>query len=517
MTTKKNTKRALLTSVMATVLCAAMLIGATFAWFTDSVASGKNKIVAGNLDIDLEYSTDGANWNEVDADTNLFKPTEGVALWEPGHTEYVYLRVSNAGSLALKYQLAVNVFGDENGGAEKEYTNKEGGKFQLSDYLVFSQTDGAASVTKREDLWIKDAAAEKKAMGKLDGVGMTDILLSGENNVLTLAVYMPTQVGNEANQLTFAKETEGEPTVYLGLTLNATQTPEEEDSFGKTYDEGAWSDFEKQQHLEDLLEEGYVPVESNSAFTEATKTEEKIVVTNDLDVDQNTPSIQGSTTIDFNYGQVTRATASGNGLLVQNYAADITLQNANFVSVKGGVVVRVEGANHLTVKNSNFICEADGSTGNKIFQLTPSEADKKMTVTFENCVFDTGYVAFEGYNNITEYDVRFINCKFLWDDKNGSSFVQAGSYAKGSYSFEGCTFAYTNWWSGPLVRVNNPNAQSSVTLQDITVNGSGSKKPYVVSGFSVVGKRNLTVTSTGTNQYSYNDSILDWETVAAEK
>ena len=101
MTNSKNTKRALLSSVISLLLCVAMLIGATFAWFTDSVTTGQNKIVAGNLDVELEYSTDGANWNTVYENTNLFKPADQT-LWEPGHTEYVYLRVRNAGSLALR-------------------------------------------------------------------------------------------------------------------------------------------------------------------------------------------------------------------------------------------------------------------------------------------------------------------------------------------------------------------------------------------------------------------------------
>ena len=55
MTNSKNTKRALLASVLSVVLCCAMLVGSTFAWFTDSVTSGKNQIVAGNLDVELEY------------------------------------------------------------------------------------------------------------------------------------------------------------------------------------------------------------------------------------------------------------------------------------------------------------------------------------------------------------------------------------------------------------------------------------------------------------------------------
>lgn len=252
MTNAKNTKRALLLSVLSLMLCAAMLVGSTFAWFTDSVTSGKNKIVAGNLDVELEYSTDGEEWNPVGADTNLFKPADET-LWEPGHTEYVYLRVRNAGSLALKYQFAVNVYGDENGGEEKSYTNKDGNPFKLSENLVFTQTDGAETVTDRKSLWIANAEEEKAAMGKLDDLGMTGVLLpegkgTDENpteKTLTLAVYMPTQVGNEANQLTSAKADEGDPTIFLGLNLVATQTPFEEDSFGADYDQGAFFPTDK--------------------------------------------------------------------------------------------------------------------------------------------------------------------------------------------------------------------------------------------------------------------------------
>ena len=56
MMNKKSTKRSLLLSALSLVLCLSMLVGTTFAWFTDSVTSGKNRIVAGNLDVELEYA-----------------------------------------------------------------------------------------------------------------------------------------------------------------------------------------------------------------------------------------------------------------------------------------------------------------------------------------------------------------------------------------------------------------------------------------------------------------------------
>ncbi len=52
MTKHKSPKRAWLMSVISMLMCCAMLIGTTFAWFTDTVTSGKNIIKAGNLDVE---------------------------------------------------------------------------------------------------------------------------------------------------------------------------------------------------------------------------------------------------------------------------------------------------------------------------------------------------------------------------------------------------------------------------------------------------------------------------------
>ena len=111
MTTSKNTKRALLSSVLAMVLCAAMLIGTTFAWFTDRVTSGANKIVAGNLDIALSYQNANMTaFAEVEPGTDdLFVAQDGgEILWEPGAAAVTYLKLENVGSLALKYELSAS-------------------------------------------------------------------------------------------------------------------------------------------------------------------------------------------------------------------------------------------------------------------------------------------------------------------------------------------------------------------------------------------------------------------------
>lgn len=104
--TNKKTTRALLLAVVALILCASMLVGATFAWFTESVSSVNNIIKPGNLDVEVEYSTDLKDWKAFGEQSNVFDQN---ALWEPGYTEVVYFRVKNEGSLALKYWLDVEV------------------------------------------------------------------------------------------------------------------------------------------------------------------------------------------------------------------------------------------------------------------------------------------------------------------------------------------------------------------------------------------------------------------------
>ena len=119
----KTSKKALFGSILSLLLCCSMLIGTTFAWFTDEVSSGVNTIQSGTLDIDVAYTQDGTTWNNLDSATDLFSG----ALWEPGHTRVVALKITNNGSLALKYRMGLSVV------KETEGTNVAGNPFKLSD------------------------------------------------------------------------------------------------------------------------------------------------------------------------------------------------------------------------------------------------------------------------------------------------------------------------------------------------------------------------------------------------
>lgn len=116
-TNRNSTRRSLLVSATALILSIAMLVGTTFAWFTDSASTGVNKIQAGNLDIALEMNTgtsESPTWVTAEGKTLQFKvngaiPADGTQiLWEPGCTyELPKLRVVNNGNLALKYKIQI--------------------------------------------------------------------------------------------------------------------------------------------------------------------------------------------------------------------------------------------------------------------------------------------------------------------------------------------------------------------------------------------------------------------------
>ncbi len=227
-----KTRASLLSSVISLTLCFAMLLGTTFAWFTDTATTGVNKIQAGNLDVDLKYAKPAegaalgeAEWVTVQDKDDLF---DKDALWEPGHVEVAYLKVENLGSLALDYSLRVFA------AAEKQGINKGGDTFSLSQYLKFGVVpDVTTAYTDR----IKAVADVKEPQSlnvndfKLTG----EKLLKEETKVVALVVWMPESVGNEAN----GKEGSDPATIDLKVILEATQATFEKDSFNENYDQNA--------------------------------------------------------------------------------------------------------------------------------------------------------------------------------------------------------------------------------------------------------------------------------------
>ena len=290
MNNKRATKRALLTSVMALVMCVVMLVGTTFAWFTDTASTGVNKIQAGNLDITVEYAKEKMNddgtlagvltdWKPIDNATNVFDPN---ALWEPGRTEYVVFKITNNGNLALKYKLSLETL------AQKPGINKAGEKFYLADYLCASAKvnpnvigSGKSGIgdfmTKLNDL---GSAGVQNVFDPeyhpLTDATVNGTLLPGKTNCVPMAIWMPTSVGNEANAI----DSENAATIDFGITVVATQDTVENDSFGNEYDEDATYPVMSNEGLKDAINGatgGNTVVVASGEYTlsdsETTKTE----------------------------------------------------------------------------------------------------------------------------------------------------------------------------------------------------------------------------------------------------
>ena len=226
--TKKGSalRRSFILSITSLVLCLVMLIGTTYAWFSESIASDINTIRSGSLDVELEYYK-GGKWNPVRDASDIF----GEALWEPGYTEVIYLRLSNKGTLAFKYKLGVNIV------AESTAINVYNEQFKLSDFIQFGAVEGVNGQTGAfESRAQAIAAAEASTSGtaKLsEGYSASGKMETTDSEkYIALVVYMPTTVGNEAN---YQIGTEA-PTIDLGINLVATQQTYETDSFDNSYD-----------------------------------------------------------------------------------------------------------------------------------------------------------------------------------------------------------------------------------------------------------------------------------------
>ena len=216
MTKKHSTKRALIASVLSLALCFTMLIGTTFAWFTDSATSNNNIIQSGTLDVAMYWAKGTENpettaW--TDASTGAIFDYD---KWEPGYVEVRHIKIANEGSLALKYKVTIVANG--------EVTD-------LADVIDVYYVDPAVQVTDRAAL-----TADKKLGTLTDvlanlGESGNGTLLAGAADTITIALKMQEDAGNEYQNKSIGTD--------FSIQLLATQFTYEEDSFDNQYDKDA--------------------------------------------------------------------------------------------------------------------------------------------------------------------------------------------------------------------------------------------------------------------------------------
>ena len=448
MTNRKSTKRALLGSIMAMVLCLAMLVGATFAWFTDTASTGVNKIQAGNLDIKVEYTLDGENWKDLDEATDIFQK----GLWEPGHTEVVALKFKNNGNLALKYNINMNIVEEQAG------INKSEQEYKLSDYLKVKTLSQEAS-------GIGDICIGMAFSARNDGLGYTatanfkdatvldhDLLLApGEvGNYLIMKVYMPETVGNEANAIS----TEKAASIRFGLNVVATQVPYEKDSFGNTYDKDATYPVivSNQQQANDAITNATDKKVNISIASGQTITLDNGIA-NEGDKSRDiTFSGDGSQTVDA----ITNAVSAEGGQLNYQRGSSFTFENLTIQAGEGnfdGIV-----CNELTFKD----CTIKG----------------KLTLfgkaTFINCVFDNTMANQYSIWTWGGTDVTFENCTFNTNGKAILLYGGADGKNPTNLVVNNCTFNDRNNGVAGKAAIeigNDYNATYTLTVKNATVNG----------------------------------------------
>lgn len=229
--------------------------------------------------------------------TKLF---DDNALWEPGYTQVVYLKIVNAGNLALKYEA----------GFSKNYTsnrgkNVNGDWYRVDNYLKIGTAETATKFANRKDVWSAIAATEK-TLAK--DVMLTDgwiTLKAGEaSEPFAVAIYMPTSVGNEAN----ASRHRPSSVSGLGIEVRATQATVESDSFDNNYDANA------------------ATVLNRVEYTDGEHT-----VTGNIQANGTAGAIHGTGT-----AKITVDATTVYGTYVSNYAMAVCASSRSEIIIKGG-------------------------------------------------------------------------------------------------------------------------------------------------------------------------------------
>ena len=399
MTNSKSTKRALVSSALAILMCVAMLIGTTFAWFTDTASTGVNKIQAGNLDIELQMKDNDGKWVNAEGKILPFLvegkiPADGTQiLWEPGCTYYVpEVRVLNKGNLAVKFEYIPEALG---------VTGK------LAEVLepVFktpTDTDGT-------DINIEP-----------------EVLKPGEASpAWSFGYHMLKTAGNEYQNAT---------ATGMCLTVVATQATYEKDSIDDQYDKDAEYPISVTtgDELQAIVSNATAPV--------------NIVLTNSITTNNFVIPADKDVTLDLNGRTVTNAeshTILNKGhLTLTDSSAD---KSGQIISLKGNTAALRNGDNAVCVVEGGTISR-DGANGNTWHVV---ENFGKMTFNGGKVVLKNGngFAITNGWNYFdpgasTTHAVMEINALELDTDSSG---IKNCRY--GDLTVNDVTVTSTGYWA----------------------------------------------------------------------
>ena len=420
--TKTNSKKALLSSAFALVVSVAMLIGTTFAWFTDTASTGVNKIVSGNLKVDIIGENSDSHIEKLNFTKAATTDAEAGAeiLWEPG-CRYLTegFRIANKGNLALKWKAQVNMNNIINGKVEGSTIAKDGKSLlDVIDFYVVTSTDENAEAVAIEDFVGNLKKTETSEVYYIKGV-------------------MQTTAGNDYQDLTLDGIT---------VTVIAAQDTVENDSFDNQYDKDAKYPIVAMDTLQELINNAAEPVsvklEGNIAGS--------LTVPQDKDVtlDLNGFTLNGGDShAILNRGTLCIKDSSGNGKIVASKANTSALRNVADCVIEGGIFTRakaegnkwhtVENFGNMTFNGGKVIAEDGQSFAivNGWNYIDPGE--QKATMTINNIDMKAGP---NGLKNCTGGTLTMnggtLHCTGYWglsNDSTGIATINGGNITSDSY------------------------------------------------------------------------------------
>ena len=480
MTNRVSTKRALVLSLLSMLLCVSMLIGSTYAWFTDTATTAVNKIQAGTLDVALEMSTDnGATWTKAEGKTLNFMTADNHTeiLWEPGCTYALpLLRVVNKGNLSLKYE------------------------------IVITGIDGDAELNKAIEWTIP---AEKTG----------NLAAGATSDAIAISGHMKETAGNEYQ----GKSIDG-----IAITVYATQYTGESDSNGNTYDENAPIVYPEGVTAESFGSNVAVDGEGNYYATFKTAMESV--------ADKGALYFKADATVDFpTHLNVTKNVTiyangtnfSGKDISIGTYAAPANAETTvNIYNAKNLVVWGQPVGDRADVWNVNFYdCVNEGY--NFLMYRGGETAVAKLNLTMTNCRA-TGYTD-STVHATADGSITIKNCLFIGNIAPiNIAHKQSGTMTVTveDSTFSACGTVDTenqrNEYCAPARFVNNSATGTlNVTLKNNTFAGTVGTNGDILLGDYRVGKNSNPFTATiVTDQavmvkssvapaYSYNGGTVD--------
>ena len=441
MTKKYSTKKALVASLLSLVLCFSMLIGTTFAWFTDSVTSANNIIKSGNLDIEMywaEGTEDPTNASWTDASTGAIFNYDN---WEPGYVEVRHIKIANEGTLALKYKVQIVANGEVS---------------DLADVIDVYYVDPAIQVADRA------ALANAPKLGTLTevlaGLGESGngTLEADTADTITIALKMQETAGNEYMNKSIGSN--------FSIQLLATQLTSESDSFDNQYDAdakypGVATVTIPENNTEDVVlvaenikvtvpasaataGDVYKTVVTGETVTTDAETGETTVAF-DLTMYKNDVKVDGDTIYEIKqtlpaFMNITEVTHNGIAMTKANTGAD---QTYTYDSATGVLTIYTKSFSPFEITYTNYkdyVVKTKWQTGNtEIF----TSGDFSPVVSVMPTI--AAYSIFDGNTRLTnEVVFRFSNvakvidgdtCKVSFDltvlDENGNELtIKAGKF-----------------------------------------------------------------------------------------